>query len=143
GQQRFRARLQVQVASEVDQQQAVVALSSHGASEEAHYECRFRKDSAVEHAGLLRMKQRLLVAHPDQVAMQPVNLGVALPLRKIQFASLKGSQVAWVGEVGAGFELGQAAKLRQKLNASLVHERFQLVTVVGEEIEAAGGSELL
>ena len=57
--------------------------------------------------------------------MKLVDLGVRLALAKIELAALEGGAVAGIGEAGADLGLGEAAELREKLNAALAHQRAQ------------------
>ena len=78
-------RVEVQVAAEVHEQQPVVAA----VAEEAQDERLGRQHGAVHAARPLGAEDGVFAAQPQQVAVQGVDGGVALPLRKVELAALE------------------------------------------------------
>ena len=86
GKQRLWSRDQGQVAPEVHDQQPVVAVRT----EEAEYECFWTEHRAIHAARALRLTQDgVLVSQTEQVAVQRIDLRVALALREVELRALE------------------------------------------------------
>src|SRR5207247_1519309 len=121
----------------------VSAIGRQAVREETQRKRTGRQDGAVEAAGALRGKRRVLAAEAQQVAMQRVHLGVRLALTEIEFAALERLRVAWIVECGARLVLDDAGELREEFSAAAPHGLGQPRVVVCEIQERRRRREFL
>src|SRR5256712_2931212 len=129
GKQRLWSRDQGQVAPEVHDQQPVVAVHT----EEAEYECFWTEYRAIHAARALRLTQDgVLASQTEQVAVQRIDLRVALALREVELRALERAGVFRVRQTCLHRRVVQAAKLCEGGGTPLAHQPGECLWEIGE-----------
>src|SRR5689334_1490661 len=98
----------MQVSSQVQNQQAVVAI----VSEIAQYERLLRQHRTVKAAGSLPPEHDILAAQSDKVLVEVVEMRVSLTLGKVQLRALESRRVPRIGQYLARLRTRKAPELR-------------------------------
>jgi hypothetical protein len=99
----------VQVAPQIHYQQAVIVVST----KETQHQGLGRQDRAIQAATALSPEHRFLTSQPQQITVQRIYLGVALPLGKVELRARKRLWGDGVDQPGLHLRLSQARKLAE------------------------------
>src|ERR1051326_8045107 len=137
--QRFRRWVEVEVASEVHNQQAVVAVCD----KVAQHEGILSDDRTVDGAVFLPLESLLAAAQSDQVAMERIFLRMTFALGMIDLATLESTAILRRRKAGPHRRVREIAKLREEFPPSFLDQDRELRLVVGEKQKRSGGREFL
>jgi len=119
----------VQVAPEVHDQQPVVAVHT----KEAEDECFWTEHRAIHAARALRLTQDgILASQAEQVAVQRIDLRVALALREVELRALERAGVFRVRHACPHCRVVQATKLFEGCDTPLAHQSSECLWEIGK-----------